>query len=428
MAGRALDLIEIDAASQTGVDNVRENIVEGAKFTPSSRKYKVFIIDEVHMLSISAFNALLKTLEEPPAHAVFVLATTEVHKLPATIISRCQRFDFKKVNLEDLVKRLKYITKEEKKEVADKTFHSIVRLSEGCIRDAESLLGQVLSLDEKKITVEQAELVIPRSEIKLIYELTGFLIKKDSAKAISLINKLIQEGIDLEQFTDDLIGFLRKMLLAKISGGLADYALDMDEETEKMVLELTKEATVDYLVKAIENLINKKKEIRYSEIIQLPLELAIIELCVDNTIREPMVDKPEKIGQNTPTISQLGKKEPAKTKDKSITQTNDNSLSIQTVQQKWSLVLETIKEKNHSLALILRVCKVEAINGNKVKICFQYKFHHDVLQEAKNKQLIDEALGKVFGQNLTFEGIVKKDEEQSTISNLLETFGGELIN
>ncbi|PJA37738.1 DNA polymerase III, subunit gamma and tau, partial [candidate division WWE3 bacterium CG_4_9_14_3_um_filter_43_9] len=133
-SGRDLDIVEIDAASHTGVDNVRENIVANAKFSPSKRKYKVFIIDEVHMLSTSAFNALLKTIEEPPARVIFVLATTEIHKVPQTIISRCQRFDFKKISKREMVERLKYILSQERVQVDDGILESIARASEGCVR------------------------------------------------------------------------------------------------------------------------------------------------------------------------------------------------------------------------------------------------------------------------------------------------------
>ena len=145
---KSLDVIEIDAASHTGVDNVRENIINNSRFTPTSRKYKVFIIDEVHMLSTAAFNALLKTLEEPPAHAIFILATTEIHKVPQTIISRCQHFDFRKVSENDIFKRLSLIVTQEGKSVDKSVLESIAYYAEGCIRDAESLLGQILSLDD----------------------------------------------------------------------------------------------------------------------------------------------------------------------------------------------------------------------------------------------------------------------------------------
>ncbi|HLC70077.1 MAG TPA: DNA polymerase III subunit gamma/tau, partial [Patescibacteria group bacterium] len=152
--GRNIDVIEIDAASHTGVDNVRENIIDNAQFKPTRSPFKVFIIDEVHMLSTSAFNALLKTIEEPPAHVVFVLATTEMHKLPATILSRCQRFNFKKVGFDEMLKRLEKIAKAEEIKIDQEVLERIIGKSEGCLRDAESLLGQVFSLNEKKITVE----------------------------------------------------------------------------------------------------------------------------------------------------------------------------------------------------------------------------------------------------------------------------------
>ncbi len=426
MAGHALDLIEIDAASHTGVDNVRENIIEGSRFTPSSRKFKVFIIDEVHMLSVAAFNALLKTLEEPPSHVVFILATTEVHKLPATIISRCQRFDFKKVGMEEMVKRLKYVVREEKKEVAEKTLKSVAQLSEGCIRDAESLLGQVLSLDEKKITQEQAELVIPRSELGLVSELIGYLTKKDATKAIFLINKLVEEGVDLNQFIEDLIEFLRKMLLTKISGSLADFTLDLDEDLEKKILDLTQEAEVDYLIKMIENFIKSKQEIKYNEIPQLPLELAVIELCAQEA--KPMIDRKDKSDRDDAGAGAVRPEvKSEKSSPEKITDVK-SKVDITTVQQQWPEVLTAVKEKNHALALILRVCRVENVRGNKIQLCFQYKFHNEVLQEAKNRKILDEALEKFFGQGISFEGLIKEDETQTAIGNLLETFGGELVN
>ena len=230
--GNDLDILEIDAASHTGVDNVRENIIANARFTPVKRKYKVFIIDEVHMLSISAFNALLKILEEPPEYTIFILATTEVHKVPATIISRCQRFDFKKINAEDLIKRLTLICQQEGVKVSKKVLTNIARVSEGCLRDAESLLGQVLSLGEKEVSEEEASLIIPASNYNLVVELIDYLRYKNAEQSISLINKLVTDGVDLMQFTDELIEFLRKMILSKISGGLKELT-DIPDDVEK---------------------------------------------------------------------------------------------------------------------------------------------------------------------------------------------------
>src|SRR3989339_413240 len=198
-AGRSLDIIEIDAASHTGVDNVRENVIAVSRIAPTRYRYKVFIIDEAHMLSTPAFNALLKVLEEPPANVVFVLCTTEIHKIPATIISRCQRFDFRRLGTPDMMKKLKFIVNKEKIKIDDKILSAIARQSEGHMRDAESLLGQVVSIGGKEISAEEADLVIPRSDLGEALGLIGFLAKKDAGRAIELINKSAEEGVQLKR-------------------------------------------------------------------------------------------------------------------------------------------------------------------------------------------------------------------------------------
>ncbi len=307
-SGRDLDIVEIDAASHTGVDNVRENIINSAKFSPSRRKFKVFIIDEVHMLSTSAFNALLKIIEEPPARVVFVLATTEVHKVPATIVSRCQRFDFKKVSRREIIERLKYILKQEHIEVDESILASIARSSEGCVRDAESLLGQVLALREtgKKISREQAELVIPKSDFNLVSELVDYLASRDAEKSLRLINKLVEEGIDLYQFTSDLIEFLRKILLTKVSGNLSEFSFDLDEDLERKINQLSKEIELHQLISWLDLFIAKKQELKYSEIIQLPLEMAVVEIVGDfSVVRENYPLKPSKNFEEKPKVKSI---------------------------------------------------------------------------------------------------------------------------
>src|SRR3989339_1718223 len=196
---KSLDIIEIDAASHTGVDNVRENIISASRIAPTSLKYKVFIIDEVHMLSNQAFSALLKILEEPPKNVLFILCTTEIHKIPATIISRCQRFDFRRLGTPDMMKKLKFIVNKEKIKIDDKILSAIARQSEGHMRDAESLLGQVVSIGGKEISAEEADLVIPRSDLGAALGLIGFLAKKDAGRAIELINKSAEEGVQLKR-------------------------------------------------------------------------------------------------------------------------------------------------------------------------------------------------------------------------------------
>jgi len=228
MSGRSMDIIEIDAASNTGVDNVRDNIIANSQIPPFNNKgYKVFVIDEVHMLSKSAFNALLKTLEEPPKKVIFILATTEIHKVPETIISRCQRFDFKKIPVKDIIKRLTEISEWEKVSVPDNILAEISRRSEGCLRDAESLLGQVISVSGGQVTEEMAALILPRSNWQEIDILVEALRVHNLSAALNQINQLMEEGIDLDVFTHDFIDYLRQIMLYQIIGPI--FNLDFDD-------------------------------------------------------------------------------------------------------------------------------------------------------------------------------------------------------
>ncbi|MFN3301714.1 MAG: DNA polymerase III subunit gamma/tau [Patescibacteria group bacterium] len=268
--GKSLDLIEIDAASNRGINEIKE-LRDGVRFTPSRGKYKVFIIDECHQITSEAFNALLKTLEEPPPHAIFILVTTEPHKVPYTIASRCQKFGLGKVSPSKILNRLKEIVQREGVKVEEEVLKNIAIQSQGFVRDAESLLAQVLSLNDKEITLEEAKIVLPRSEFEKITEFSKYLLMKDSSKAIKLINEYLEEGVDLKQFNLDLIEFLRKLLLIKIG-----LSLDKDEENFSS---LVKEIKTNDLIKIIEEFIRVKTNLEYSEIPQLPFELAIVKIC-----------------------------------------------------------------------------------------------------------------------------------------------------
>ena len=277
--GQFGDLIELDAASQTGVDNVRENIISYSRIPPVIGKYKIFVIDEAHMLSKSAFNALLKTLEEPPSYVIFILATTEVYKIPDTIISRCQRFNFKKVPLEKIVNRLDKIAKAEKIKIHKNVLQSIAVRSEGCVRDAESLFNQVFAIGGKEITLKEASLVIPPSQTKSLIEFLEMIFKKEDSKAVALVNQLINDGIDLEQFVSDLISFSRKLILIKIKAVNDDLYWQQDQSDPQKAEKLAKSIDLKRLIEIIEGFIKTKSQFGYSPIPQLPIELAILKLC-----------------------------------------------------------------------------------------------------------------------------------------------------
>lgn len=278
--GRALDIVEIDAASNTGVDHVREHIIANAQFAPSRWTYKVFIIDEAHMLSTPAFNALLKTLEEPPAHAIFILATTELHKVPETIVSRCQQFGFKKMALDEIVHALKGVVAQEKVRVEPAVLDAIARAAQGGLRDALSLLGQVLVLDGKEITLEQASLVLPESHRGLVLELVGLIVLRNAQEAVRLINRLVDEGVELESFTKETIEILREILLQKLAEGDTAAPRDVVAQARDAYARLRPHDAAHM----IERMNEARRALDRADIPQLPLELAAVELCFTRSL------------------------------------------------------------------------------------------------------------------------------------------------
>lgn len=276
LAGRSLDVMEIDAASHTGVDNVREHIIAASRVGNTFLKYKAFIIDEVHMLSTSAFNALLKTLEEPPSHVIFILATTELHKVPATIISRCQRFDFKRIGAQEMKERLKKLCEYEKREVTDEVLDQIVRLSDGCQRDAESLLGQLLSVKEKRIDKDAVRGLLPFSHDEYCAELIDALFEKDQPQALRVVEKVFESGVDSTTFLNDCIAYMRMLLHVK--SGTFDFG-ELDETSRVRVTDCANKIEMDTLLKVFEHLMAAVKEGRWVSLPQLPLEIAIVKVC-----------------------------------------------------------------------------------------------------------------------------------------------------
>ncbi|MDO8429866.1 MAG: DNA polymerase III subunit gamma/tau [bacterium] len=275
-SGHGLDVIEIDAATNTGVDEIR-NLQEGVRLSPTSFKYKVFIIDEVHMLSKAAFNALLKTLEEPPAHAIFILATTEYEKVPATISSRTQRFHFRKLALTEIIKKLNSIVKSEKLKVSDEALELIAALAEGSLRDAESLLDQITSLDQS-VELKDVERIAGKIGYKKTAKLAEYLLKGNLEESLNYLNEIDQDGYNLIQLNKDLIHYLRRALTLKMDPKIEEIykkELTKDElEHLKSHSTLLKE---DKHIAILKSLIRAYSEMRYSPFAIVPLEVAIIE-------------------------------------------------------------------------------------------------------------------------------------------------------
>ncbi|MDD5039908.1 MAG: DNA polymerase III subunit gamma/tau [Patescibacteria group bacterium] len=449
-SGRSLDLLEIDAASHTGVDNVRENIIENSRFTPQRAPYKVYIIDEVHMLSTAAFNALLKTLEEPPAHVIFILATTEIHRVPETIISRCQRFDFKRVGIEDLVRRLRWIAESEKVGVNDTILTSIARHAEGSVRDAEVLLGQIVSIGGSTVTDEEASLVIPRSNLLTVIEWFNRLVAGDAAGAIILVNTLIDDGIAIEAFARDAIDFIRTLIIYKVTGSVDQLeALELEQEVLQRLRETVAGTPLMRLNTIIEVLLKKTRDFRYSPIAQLPLELAVLELCepleTNQSAAQPAPPIPKKPVR--PPRTEAPKKSDHMKSERprdSAPQSAAHAASFESIQRQWSAIMRRVKEANHSLSLSLKVGVPVSFEKGVLTVGFRHTLHADRLKIPEARHAIEDAVSEVLGTRCRLSMTVLKSDDyeklaprgtapadkpgdDTTMKQALELFGGEVV-
>lgn len=289
MEGRALDLIEIDAASNRGIDEIRE-LRDRIRFTPTRDKYKVFVIDEAHQLTKEAFNALLKTLEEPPSHAIFILATTEPYKMLPTILSRVQRFDFKKISLPDILKRLEMIVRKEGIKIDKKALRIIALNAEGYQRDAESMLGQVIAFSwqspagkfgkQPEISVEDVETILGVVDINLAIKFIDLLVNKKSKESLVFIDKFVNQGYDLVQFVQSLINYSRKLLLIRISKDLSRLIKqELSPEQLNTAKKQAEKFSVEELSRMMEIFIATLYQMKRSSFPQIIVELAVVEVC-----------------------------------------------------------------------------------------------------------------------------------------------------
>ena len=293
-----VDIIEIDAASNNGVDEVRD-IKEAIKFLPSEGKYKVYIIDEVHMLTTAAFNALLKTLEEPPAHVIFILATTEIHKIPATILSRCQRFEFKNLSVEQLVDRLKYISENERLDIEDDAIKKIATLAKGGLRDAISILDQVSNYSEK-ITLENILEVTSSISEDSILEFYKYLLQGDVTKSLLMYNDFVAQAKDTKLLLNDLINITRDIVVYKNLNN-TNYT----NYNVKIIEDVVKGVPFDYFYKIIEYLSQTEQYIRFSTEYMSYMQICIVKICSKANYSNTKVDVVSNDGSNIVVNTQI---------------------------------------------------------------------------------------------------------------------------
>ena len=277
-AGASMNVIEIDAASNNGVDNIRE-IVEEVSYSPAEGKYKVYIIDEVHMLSIGAFNALLKTLEEPPSYAIFILATTEVHKIPITILSRCQRYDFRRITIDTIADRLRELMDKEQIQVEEKALRYVAKTADGSMRDALSLLDQCIAFHfGKELTYDKVLDVLGAVDTEVFGRLLKHVLKRDVTGCIGLLEEIVMQGRELTQFVADFTWYLRNLLLVKSSDNIEEV-IDVSSDNLARLREEADMIEVDAIMRYIRIFSELSGQIKYAAQKRILIEIALIKLC-----------------------------------------------------------------------------------------------------------------------------------------------------
>lgn len=402
--GIFLDSIEIDAASHTGVDNVRENIIGNARIAPMHGKKKVFIIDEVHMLSISAFNALLKTLEEPPKDTIFILATTEIHKVPDTIVSRCERFDFKRIQPDVMRQRLQRIASLEGREVDGGVLDSIARISEGCQRDAENLLDQMFSLDEKRISMDVASLILPQSSIESCVKLTESFGQKNVSGIFQLIEQWMSDGVHMDSRIKELIEFWRKLLVLKIHRNVSLIAsLTEDLNLQKIIQEIMANLDAKSLIGMIESLIAKQELCASTPIPPLPLELTAVECCVDGdkgisgSSGQGKIERGKEQGSKQTLPAAESVSVSAVVREKSL---EGGGVMHDRIIKEWATILKECRKFNHALMLTLKVASIVHVHDDRITLGFRYKFYQDRVLNPANQQILINVFSRVLGKRI----------------------------
>ncbi len=415
---RLLDLIEIDAASNRGIDEIRQ-LRERVGFRPNEARYKVYVIDEVHMLTEPAFNALLKTLEEPPPHVIFVLATTEPHKIPDTILSRCQRFDFRRLTVNETIGRLTDLAEREGLQFETEALTAIARQATGSLRDAESLLDQLIAYGDETITLAQVQAVLGVGSLRAVSDLVSHLIKGDVAGGLDAINQAIDEGIAPGQLNRQVVEYLRGLMLLQVGDG--DRLLNLPQETLETMRGQAAQMPFRQVVRAVKLFNEAGRALKASLHPQLPLELAFVEAATaeqaepGGPVAQEATNSPTRSPNRTSAeprgaLGSPSEATPAPTAPLPQTQkvqskatsaqapAGASGLSVEAVRSRWGQALQSIRPRSAALQALLRDSWAERVEGKTVVIGFKHKFHREKVSETENCRMVEEALEQVLGQ------------------------------
>jgi DNA polymerase-3 subunit gamma/tau len=452
-AGLAIDVVELDAASHNGVGNIRD-IIEEVQYPPREARYKVYIMDEVHMLSDGAVNAFLKTLEEPPSRTIFILATTDPQKLPITILSRCQRFDFTRIRSEEIFKRLRRIVKEQGVFADDKSLHLVARMSDGAMRDALSVLDQAISMGNGKVDYDEVINMLGLVTNEHLFNLTDAIIDKNVEKSMKIVDDIVFSGKDIYNFIKEMVSHMRNLMMVKVSNN-PEEILDMSIENIKSLKEQSQKIRMEELMRNIRIFQETEEQSKWSKQSRIYLELAIIKICKIeyDTSKEVMLARINKLeesirnGQitvtsvegNTPSANMVKKaattqvKKPEASTSQAAYEANPHStVNIDLVRKSWRDVLELLKSRRQMVIFAsLMTGEPVGCRDGIVEIKFEeaYAFNKQRLEKDETKKIVEDVFSQALKEKIRIRYIVDKKEGniKSPEEILRETFGEELV-
>ncbi|HDI3057647.1 TPA: DNA polymerase III subunit gamma/tau [Clostridium botulinum] len=453
-SGTLMDVIEMDAASKRKLEDIKE-VIENVKYPPQEGKNKVYIMDEVHMLTQEAVNAFLKTLEEPPSNVIFILATTDPQKLPITILSRCQRFDFRRIRNEEIFERLRAIVSEQGIYADDKSLNLIARMSDGAMRDALSILDQVISTGDGKVEYDQVLDMLGLVTNENLLRITNSIIEKDVEKSMRIIEDIVLSGKDIYNFIKDMITHLRNILMVKVSKN-PNEILDMSSENIDLVKEQSEKIRIEEIMRNIKILQEAEQQSKWVKQNRIYLELAVLKMCKIeyDTSKEVILSRLNKIeeliksGNIKLAINEEKKKiEPkefnlkrekesmqhSKIEKNSLEDYNkDSKLTVETVKKMWHDILEAFKARRLMVLYAALVtanitdCKEGIITLNYNK---QYSFNKKRLEKPENNKIVQEIFSEVLKEKIRIIYIVEENAKEENLPEeiLKNTFGENIL-
>ncbi|QOR33631.1 DNA polymerase III subunit gamma/tau [Clostridium sp. 'deep sea'] len=472
LESRSLDVIEIDAASNNGVDEIRD-LREKVKYAPANCRYKVYIIDEVHMLSTAAFNALLKTLEEPPAHVIFILATTEAHKIPATIKSRCQRFDFHRINKDFIKSHIQQVATDLGATISKEALDLITRASDGAMRDAISILDQCLAYSENNINLKIVMDLLGAVDDKAFYLITESIISNNVVNALEQVAKVYDQGHSLEQFLVDYLHYLRSLLELQVGINNNEIVL----EDISLVNKQAKDISRDHLYVLIHSIVKAVNDIKYAKNQRLVVELAILEsqyitgfsltelaarvtvlekqtrngeiVSVSTSKQEEQVNNisysdfkkeiEQQVVKNETANEQAVIAEPLVSKSYEPIKQTKSQISLSSIERNWNDILAKVKEQDVITNALLKNAKPLQFENMNLVLQFSDDFHKDQVTSSLKKNIIETVLESVLGDKVNIKGVLQKASKPKKnevvekpkvdiVQTAIEIFSGKIVS